>query len=134
MSLLDASTGMNPYYTTLSRYYTLWVVPTVDETYRLRESSLPPQHAQQSVGESAPDGARSRSIPNPSAEISDDYAKSMRLRGIDRCAVAHQSEPYGDDHSCVLHCLEKKSSLHTTGDPGICCRPHGLGRRVASDC
>ena len=76
---------------------------------------------QQRIGESAPDGAGGWSIPNSSDEISNDYAESMRLRGIDRCVVVHQ-EPYADDHSCVLHCLEKQprwlaTSLFSPRDP-----------------
>ena len=76
---------------------------------------------QKRVGEVAPDGAGGWSIPHPSAEVSDDYAESLRLRGIDRCVVVHQ-EPYADDHSCVLNCLEKQpgwlaTSLFSPRDP-----------------
>ena len=51
-------------------------------------------------------GAGGWSVDHPTAEVSDDYAQSLRARGIDRCVVVHP-EPYGDDHSVILDVLDR---------------------------
>ena len=52
-------------------------------------------------------GAGGWDVPKPTGEVSDDYAESLRLRGIDRAVVVHP-EPYVDDHRVVLDVLERR--------------------------
>lgn len=52
-------------------------------------------------------GAGGWEVPNPTGSVSDDYAESLRMRGIDRCVIVHP-EPYVDDHSVVLDILGKR--------------------------
>ena len=47
------------------------------------------------------------SIASPTGDVVDDYSEGLRQRGVDRCVVVHP-EPYGDDHSVVLHALDRR--------------------------
>ncbi|NQW17163.1 MAG: amidohydrolase [Chloroflexi bacterium] len=44
------------------------------------------------------------------ADPLDDYLKRMKTEGIDRAVLVHP-EPYGDDHSLVLDCLEREPDI-----------------------
>jgi hypothetical protein len=46
-------------------------------------------------------------VSQPSGDVVDDYAESLRQRGVHRSVVVHP-EPYGDDHRVVLHALERQ--------------------------
>jgi predicted TIM-barrel fold metal-dependent hydrolase len=79
--------------------------------------------------------AQATYTPDESALLDDplaDYLEYMRSDGIDRAVLVHP-EPYGDDHSLLLECLEREPerlrgvSLFYPKDPGA---PHKLAELV----